>query len=73
MRCFPLVLLYAFFFATTGALLAQSFETPERTLETYLKACEEGDFDAAQACYTKSSRELSEAQEPQSGPADPET
>lgn len=71
----PLSLLFAFctlFLTLTGVAPGQSFQTPEQTLESYLQACEQGNFEAAQACYTKSSRELSQAQQAQSGTVDPE-
>jgi hypothetical protein len=41
--------------------LSQSFETPEDTLRAYLAACESGDLEAAEFCYTESSRELAKA------------
>jgi hypothetical protein len=34
------------------------FSTPEATLKTYLTACQAGDFEAADLCYTASSRQL---------------
>lgn len=40
---------------------AQVFDTPEDTLQAYLKACKAGDFEAAESCYTKSSRDLAKA------------
>lgn len=67
-----LFVLCTLFFTSTEGALGQSFQTPEQTLETYLEACEQGNFEAAQTCYTKSSRELSQAQEAQAGTADPE-
>lgn len=40
------------------ALAEPDYSSPEATLKTYLAACQAGDYAAADACYTKSSREL---------------
>ena len=50
MLCFLLAL------ASTLAVAEPDFSTPEKTLENYLRACEAGDFEAADLCYTASSR-----------------
>lgn len=44
--------------AVSPALAEPDYSTPEATLATYLEACKAGDFTAADACYTKSSREF---------------
>lgn len=49
------------FFLFVLPCLAQNFETPEATLDAYLQACKAGDFEAADLCYTQSSRELVKA------------
>ena len=42
-----------------GPVSAQpNFSSPEATLKTYLEACKAGNYEAADACYTKSSREF---------------
>lgn len=41
-----------------GMAMAQpDFSTPEATWQTYLNACQAGDFEAADLCYTASSRD----------------
>lgn len=49
--------LTVFVFCSLAALSAQSrFDTPKAALDAYLQACREGDYQAAEACYTESSR-----------------
>ncbi|MFA7482876.1 MAG: hypothetical protein WC314_20380 [Vulcanimicrobiota bacterium] len=52
--------------------LADKFETPNDTLEAYLQACKEGDYQAAESCYTRSSRELAAQDAKQMGERPPE-
>lgn len=52
------LLLLAFTLLTVQALAQPDYSSPEATLRSYLRACEAGDFGAADACYTKSSREF---------------
>ena len=59
----PLTYSLLLFFALTVCGLAESeFDSPQSTLKTYLEACSQGDYAAAEACYTKSSRKLVEEQ-----------
>lgn len=53
-------LLLAVLLLTWTVQAQDSFETPQQTLDSYLQACREGDYQAADACYTKSSREFLE-------------
>lgn len=57
MKSFSLILLVTLL-TTALAQAAPDFSTPEKTLETYLKACQAGDFQAADLCYTESSRKF---------------
>lgn len=57
----------------SGPLWAEhTFDSPRATFEAYLKACEVGDYTAAESCYTKSSRELAQAQWKDQPARDPE-
>ena len=55
---FPSLLLLCTVFLVVPATAQPDYSSPEATLRTYLKACQAGDFVAADACYTKSSREF---------------
>lgn len=57
MRTFSFTMLLLLVLATLG-LAESEYATPRATLDRYLKACSDGDYAAAEACYTKSSREL---------------
>ncbi len=47
-----------FLFLITGTALAQpDFSTPEATWQTYLQACQAGDFEGVELCFTASSRQ----------------
>lgn len=49
----------------SGPLWSESmFSTPRETLDTYLAACQEGDYAGAEECYTRSSRKLVDNSEP---------
>lgn len=50
----------------------EAFETPKAALDAYFEACSRGDYAAAEACYTKSSRELVQAQFKDQPERDPE-
>lgn len=58
--------------ACAQAVWAQSYETPEATLNTYLEACKAGDFEAAEMCYTRSGRELVKQDTAEMEPRSPE-
>jgi hypothetical protein len=68
----PLSIKLLLFLLLTQVCLSQSFETPNETFETYLQACKLGDFDAAEMCYTKSSRELAKQDAAHMEPRSPE-
>ena len=44
------------------AVAETTYEEPKQTLDAYLKACQAGDFEAAESCYTASSRKLVQSQ-----------
>jgi len=50
--------------------LAETYETPKETLDAYLNACQAGDLEAAELCYTSSSREVAK-QDAELGAAPP--
>jgi hypothetical protein len=58
-------------FCSSATMAEESFATPPDTLERYLKACQDGDYEAAEKCYTKSSRELVESLNEGQEPRDP--
>lgn len=49
-----------FLLLLSGSVLAD-YSTPDSTLQTYLGALEAGDYAAMETCYTKSSREMTQA------------
>ncbi len=49
---------FALLLLALPAWAGPDYSSPEATLKTYLEACKAGDFEAADACYTKSSREF---------------
>ncbi len=53
--------------------LAENYETPRGTLDAYLKACQAGDVEAAEMCYTRSSREVAKQDAEQAAPPSPES
>ncbi len=57
-RLSQLLVLVSALLLATPAWAAPDYSSPEATLQTYLEACKAGDFAAADACYTKSSREF---------------
>lgn len=66
-------LLAVLLFLLSAPLLGQTaFDSPRSTFDTYLKACREGDYRAAEDCFTRSSRELVQAQVKPEEPRDPE-
>ena len=52
--------------------LAETYETPRETLDAYLSACQEGDLEAAEMCYTRSSREVAKQDAEQGASPPPE-
>lgn len=58
MQRYLILLLWALAVASYPVLAEPNYTSPEATLKTYLEACQAGDFAAADACYTASSREL---------------
>ena len=52
--------------------LAEKYKTPQETLDAYLKACQAGDLEAAEMCYTRSSREVAKQDAAQAEPPPPE-
>lgn len=59
-------------FLSAPSLAQTSFDTPRSTFDAYMKACSEGDYGAAEGCFTKSSRELLKAQSNPQEPRDPQ-
>ena len=68
-RCFVFLL---FLLSASVAVAEGPYATPMQTFETYLKACQNGDYKAAENCYTRSSRELVEKQMAGGAQRDPE-
>jgi hypothetical protein len=52
--------------------LAETYKTPKEVLDAYLKACQLGDLEAAELCYTRSSREVAKQDAEQGAPPPPE-
>lgn len=56
---YSLVLLFSL---VVTAQAEPAFDSPKAALDAYFEACASGDYAAAESCYTKSSRELVQAQ-----------